>query len=593
MIELERLQIDPIGRTVLHEGKLLQVGSRAFDILLTLASSAGRLVSKDELMRAVWQDSVVQENNLQVHLSTLRKALGGDRRLIVTIPGRGYQLLMRPVTVEAPANVSPRRVDRSVPSSESSVTGRDAIVQRLRRLLEETKVLTLAGAGGIGKTTLAIEVARQAAADYPDGVCFSELAAATTDEAVLSEIAQACGLRPADIAIDIPRLAAALSGKRMLLVLDNAEHVIETVSRIVDTVVAQNDLLRVLVTSREPLRVMPEKVYRVEPLEVPAADATNDEILRCSAVSLFLGRVNLMQLEIGASRVELRLIAEICRRLDGIPLAIELAAASVSALGLDGVLSHLNDRMELLTGGYRNALPRHQTLRATFDWSFAILGHGNRLLFRRLAAFSGTFTLNALCAVVCGDDYPAADAINGICDLVAKSLVNLESDGRVIRYRLSESARAYALEKLAAEAERKLMAKRLASYLSRSRPARAIGNVAPDTDADAESQQWLDEARSVFDWAFSQRGDVQTGVELAPSLAETLLDAGLVHECCARVSQVIDALEALPPASVDPATERRVRAVLASALPYACGGTFSRRAPMSTAPSPIPRRRTA
>ncbi|MGF6852407.1 putative ATPase [Paraburkholderia sp. CI3] len=568
MIDLGRFQIDLEMRTLHQSGTLVPVGSRAFDILAVLVSAAGRLVTKDELLDSVWPKTVVEENNIQVHLSALRKILGEDRNLIVTIPGRGYQLRQRPVESRAPA-VESRAFRRSLPLRETRLTGRDAAVRQISMLLQTTQLLTLTGAGGIGKTSLAIEVARQASNDSSRAVCFVELATATTEDAVLCEVAEACGLSTLDAAVDIAQLAAAVSGKRLLLVLDNAEHVIDAVARIVDALVAASEILRVMVTSREPLRLMQETVYRVEPLDVPSSHSTHAEIVQFPAVKLFLLRVNSIQRYAYAGCEKIHLIGEICRRLDGIPLAIELAAARVAGLGVEGVHRYLHDRFSLLTGGYRTALPRHQTFRATFDWSFSILNPCHQLLFRRLAVFSGGFTFDAMCAVVCDEKYAVADAIGGIGDLVAKSLVNIELEGPVSRYRLSDSARAYALEKLHAEGEQKLIAARHARYVSHCLRPCLADSVAEQLDLEIDFRQSLDDARSAFDWAFSQHGDTRIGVELAAGLTEALLDAGLIHECCTRAEQAIDALEELPPASVDSDTEMRVRATLASALIYA------------------------
>lgn len=337
--------------------------------------------------------------------------------------------------------------------------------------------------------------------------------------------------------------------------LDNAEHVIDAVARIVDALVATSEILRVMVTSREPLRLMQETVYRVEPLDVPPSHSTHAEIVQFPAVKLFLLRVNSIQRYAYAGCEEIHLIGEICRRLDGIPLAIELAATRVAGLGIGGVHRYLHDRFSLLTGGYRTALPRHQTLRATFDWSFFILNPCHQLLFRRLAVFSGGFTFDAMCAVMCDEKYAVADAIGGIGDLVAKSLVNIELEGPVSRYRLSDSARAYALEKLHAQGEQRLIAARHARYASHCLRPCLADSVAEQLDLEIDFRQSLDDARSAFDWAFSRHGDTRIGVELAAGLTEALLDAGLIHECRTRAEQAIDALEELPPASVDSDTE--------------------------------------
>ncbi|ORC51734.1 winged helix-turn-helix domain-containing protein [Paraburkholderia sp. DD10] len=582
MIELGRFHIDLEMRTLRKDGEPVHLGSRAFDILAVVASAGGRLVTKDELMNAVWPNTIVEENNIQVHLSALRKILGADRDLILTVPGRGYQLVRRSNRSAPGQSFAPAPAACPLPPPKTHLVGREAAVRQIRAMLAHAHVLTLVGAGGIGKTSLAIEAARHAAADFVE-VCFVELAALTAHGGVLAAIAEGCGLAGADAAPGVTpgvaQMAAALAQKRRLLVLDNAEHLVDEVAEVVEALVAECASLRVLVTSREPLRIMPEAIFRVDPLDVPQPDSSDAEILQQSAVNLFLLRANSLQRKVGAERAELRLVGEICRRLDGIPLALELAAARVVALGVEGVYQRLDDRMAILAGGYRTALPRHQTLRATFDWSFALLDAGAQSLFRRIAVFGGLFTFEAMCAVVCDAGLTVASAINGISELLAKSLVNVEFDGPVARYRLSESTRAYALEKLQAEGERQDLAARHARYLAcclQARPARTAAGAATSTDSSAADhaavfQHSLDDACSALDWAFSPEGDVRLGVELASNLAGALLDAGMIAECCARTGQAVDALDKLPAASVAAVSEMRVRAALASALPYIHG----------------------
>jgi predicted ATPase/DNA-binding winged helix-turn-helix (wHTH) protein len=520
MIEIGRFQIDLEMRTLRRNGEVVRLGSRAFDILAVVAAAGGQLVTKDALMNAVWPNTVVEENNIQVHLSALRKILGPDRDMILTVPGRGYQLLQRQKSAAPDEARAPVSGVRHAPPPESGLLGRNAEVELIRSMLRQTHVLTLVGAGGIGKTRLAIEAARDTPASLTEPVCFVELAALTTQEAVLGAIAESCGVARTGAQIDIARLAAALAGQSRLLVLDNAEHVICAVALIVDALVAVNDTFRVLVTSREPLRIMAETVFRVDPLDVPPPDADDADILRCSAVKLFLRRADSLQTSVATDSAEIRLIGEICRRLDGIPLAIELAAARVVTLGVEGVCRRLDDRMAILAGGYRTALPRHQTLRATFDWSFTLLDTGTQSIFRRLAIFGGSFTFEAMCAVVCDDELTAANAIGGITELVAKSLVSVSFEGPAANYRLSESTRAYAMEKLQAEGEVQDITLRHARYLSLSFQTRA--------SADRENE----------------RGN-------PPDFQQTLDDA--------RAAQAARALDQLPAGSVDAASERRVR----------------------------------
>jgi predicted ATPase/DNA-binding winged helix-turn-helix (wHTH) protein len=568
MIELGRFQIDLEMRTLWQDGEVVRLGSRAFDILAVVTSAAGRLVTKNELMDAVWPETVVEENNIHVHLSALRKVLGSDRGLILTVPGRGYQLLQAPKKSppEEADSHAPRR--RRLPPPKTDFVGRDAAVREIRAMLDQAHVLTLVGAGGIGKTSLAIEAARHAAADFPGPVCLVELATANTCEAVLAAIVEGCGLPTSGQQPDIEQVATALGKNRRLLLLDNAEHVISYVAETVESLTAANALLRVLVTSREPLRIMPETVFRVDPLDVPPPHSTDAEILQRSAVNLFLIRANSLQGQEDAESLEIQLVGEICRRLDGIPLAIELAAARTVSLGLEGVYRRLDDRMAILAGGYRTALPRHQTLRETFDWSFALLDTSTQSLFRRLAIFGGNFTFEAMCAVVCDAELPIGSVIYGISELVAKSLVNVEFDGPVAKYRFSESTRVYALEKLQSEGETQEITSRSARYLASCFQSRSGETIRRGADNSPDLRQTLDDARRAFDWAFSPDGDLRVGVELASNLVGALLDCGMIEECCTRAAQAVDALEALPARSVDVASEMRVRAALASARPY-------------------------
>ncbi|MDE1182341.1 winged helix-turn-helix domain-containing protein [Paraburkholderia sp.] len=571
MIKIGHFEIDLALRVLRKDGEPVHVGSRAFDILVVLASADGRLVRKDELMDAVWPDTIVEENNLQVHLSTLRKVLGADRDCILTVPGRGYRLVQRR-SDDAPATIVRTRVVARLPAQRTGVIGRDAAVAQVHATLDTTRVLTLTGAGGIGKTTLAIAVAHRLAAEQPDSVCFVELAALKHEDAILAAIADSCGGLDPDVVPRIDAIVALLAGQPRLLLLDNAEHVIGYVAALVERLIASHDALRVLVTSREPLRISPEVVFRVEPLDVPSRDATEHEILEQSSVHLFMSRAQALQGKVWTDRTEIARVGEICRRLDGIPLAIELAAARVVAFGVEGVYRRLDDRMAILAGGYRTALPRHQTLRATFDWSFALLDPDAKSLFRRLAMFGGVFSLEAMCAVACDDALTIGAVIDGIGELAAKSMVSVELDGPVAKYRLTESTRAYALEQLHAEGESQEIAARNARYLaSRFRQGACASSSSSSAlarfEGGSDLQQTLDDARSAFDWAFSDEGDLRLGVELASTLVGALLECCLIEECGRRAARAVAALGDLPAGAVDAVSEMRIRAALASVLP--------------------------
>jgi predicted ATPase/DNA-binding winged helix-turn-helix (wHTH) protein len=463
VIEIGNIQIDLDMRTLRRHGETVPVGSRAFDILVVLARANGRLVSKSELMSAVWPRTFVEENNIQVHLSGLRKLLADDRDMIVTVPGRGYQLSRR-THEQADGRFAacdrPREEEIAPLPGASSLVGRDDTLAAIGDMLADAHMLTLVGAGGVGKSTLAAEAARRLAAQGGAPVHTVALAGLNGRDTVLGAIARQCAVSADTASSNLEGFAKRFGAVRGLLILDNAEHVIAPVAEFIDALAAISDHLRVLVTSREPMRIMAEMLYRIDPLDVPDAQATPAQLSACASVRLFLSRAHAMQAHFGEEGEELRLIGEICRRLGGNPLAIELAAARLTALGLKDIDQRLDDPLAILAGGYRTALPRHRTLRASFDWSYALLDANQQALFRRISVFESAFTLEAMCAIACDDELSPGCAVDGASELVAKSLLAVEFDGACARYRLSETTRAYAREKLQAQAQNGAVAAR-------------------------------------------------------------------------------------------------------------------------------------
>lgn len=476
-MKLGHFDIDLGMRRLQLDGQTVRLGSRAFDILAALVLAGGRLVTRNELMDAVWPGIIVEEGNIDVHMSALSKALGANRDLIVTVPGRGYQCAHAQIIStqeQAPA-------ESSLPVRRATLVGRDAALSQLCKAMDRAPVLTLTGTGGVGKTSLAIEVAHQMAPRFDGLVSFVELASLTTKEAVLRALMESCGLAAGNGNMTIASLAAALSETPRLLLLDSAEHLVGSTAEIVELLLAKNPALRVLVTSREPLRIRSEILFKVDPLDVPKAHSSDAEIRQSPAVDLFMQCANSLPLKISADNHEIGLIGEICRRLDGIPLAIELAAARVEALGVEGVRRRLDDCLAILTGGYRTAMPRHRTLRATLDTSFALLSKSAQHLFQRLSIFNNPFTFEAMRAVVCDTELSEENVIDGIGELVAKSLVNVSLDESEATYRLFESTRAYAADKLRDNAAMLSVASRYTHYVSRNFEAHANrGHTAAD-----------------------------------------------------------------------------------------------------------------
>jgi predicted ATPase len=572
MIRLGQCEVDLSTRELRRSGRPVRLGSRAFDILAVLLASPGRLVTKKEMMHAVWPDVSVEESNIHVQLYMLRKALGADHTCIVNVPGRGYVFVPGRIDSGAVAGVFADSGRNTLPTRRARLIGRGEAIVAVRATLSAAPVLTLVGAGGVGKTTLAIAIARQIEEEGAMAVNAVELAALTDRSEVLRAFFQSCGLATDERELDVVELRDRLSGGPRLLFIDNAEHVVDEVATLVEKLMRGNEQLRFLVTSRERLRVREETVVCVEPLDTPPANAEEREILEHSAVQLFLSRAQATE-AIGLDRSMTRQIGEICRRLDGIPLAIELAAAQVCALGIDGVHSRLDDRLALLTGNSDAELPHHQTLRATFDWSYRLLDETSRKLFRRLAIFGGAFTLGAMCATICDDCLTFGLVIDGIGDLVAKSLVNVEFDGPVVRYRLPESARAYALEQVESEGEFYLLASRNVRYLSAQLdPAEFDEDTTGVAGANSiDVEHHLDDARNIFEWAFSERGDLRLGVELASTMVGALMKRGQLDECAKRAEQAVAAIDGSSERLVDAITEMRVKAALATVLPHLNG----------------------
>lgn len=565
MIQIGTLSVDFEQRDIRHHGASLRIGARALDILEVLHRANGSIVSKDDIMDAVWPGLIVEENRLQVHVATLRKALGADRGLIKTVPGRGYLLIANPaVAHEATPRAAALPADPVATARPVPLVGRQAEIGQIVDMLERAPVVTLVGAGGIGKTSLAGRVAHELRERSGERVLFVALASAATRDDVLLAIAAELGLGT-DGVPGIDRIAEAFAASPALIVLDNAEHVVDLVADFVDTLTSRAPSLRVLATSREPLHISAEAVFRVSPLAVPEGGTPVDEIVRHSAVELFLARIRAATPDCEVDAAGIRLVGDICRRLDGLPLAIELAAARVATLGLEIVAARLDDRLNLLTGGLRSALPRHQTLRATFDWSYVLLDAAARSLFRRMACFVGPFTFDAAREVAMDPGMSAAETIAVLGELVAKSLVTVEFHGAQARYRLTESTRAYAFEKLHNEGEFDVVAERHARYEREQGEARM-----PPQAPDLASPR-------VAAGVSAPREPVaaEPRVREADALALALLEPARMRECAQPARRALDAIEAGDAGGIDAAREMRLRAAYATALLHTDGDTHA------------------
>ena len=535
-IEFGRFKLLSQRRELQADGRPIELGGRALDVLLALIDARGVVLSKDELMGRVWPGRVVEENNLQAQVSALRRALGADRDLIRTVTGRGYQFTGEVRTPSAGASL---RRGSNLPQPVSELIGRESAVIEVMDLMRAHRLVTLAGIGGIGKTRLGLEVGRRLVPRFGDGVWLAELGPVSEPQLVAITVATALGFSPAGGRVSAPGVASALVAKQVLLLLDNCEHVIEVAAGMAEAVLRASPESRVLATSREPLRAEGEHVYQVPPLDVPAEDNLDlEEALRHGAVKLFVARARAAEPRYLPDARLATVKVAICRHLDGIPLAIELAATRVASFGVEGVAARLDDRFRLLTGGQRTALPRHQTMRATLDWSYELLADSIRVILRRLAVFAGAFSLEAASAVTRG----AAPAIVDcpVADLVAKSLISADVNGPVVYYHLLETTRAYALEKLRESGELERFKRRHAEYYR---------DLFERAEAEWESQptaEWLlrygreiDNIRTALDWAFSSGGDTTIGVALTAASVPLWFQLSLMDECRARVERAL------------------------------------------------------
>jgi predicted ATPase/DNA-binding winged helix-turn-helix (wHTH) protein len=457
-MSFDSFRLIPKRQLLLKDGAPVHLGSRALEILILLVERAGELVSRDELMAGVWPDVFVEENTLRVHMSYLRRALGdgrSGRRYLINIPGRGYRFVAPINWCEAETEPAPAATaggpDNNLPASKMRALGREEKIRVLQIDMTKHRLITIVGPCGVGKTAVALAVAESALRSYEDGVWFVDLALLDDAALIPNALAAAIGLA-VDGERTAPRLVDQLRHKKMLIVLDSCEHVVTAAAALAEHVLAEAPGVRILATSREPLCAYGERVSRLLPLGLPAdtADLSVSDIIAYPSVQLFIERTAAYIGGFQLTDADAPIVADICRKLDGIPLAIELAAARVDAFGLRQLSLLLDDRFRILNKGGRTATPRHRSLDAALDWSYDFLPEAERALLRRLSLFSNAFTLDMVLALATDDGMDMAD---GIANLVAKSLIVADTDGPVVQYRLLDFTRAYVLGKMVANGE--------------------------------------------------------------------------------------------------------------------------------------------
>jgi predicted ATPase len=476
--------------------------------------------------------------------------------LDATAPPMEARLSELVAAVQQVLEATPRH---NLPAQLTPLIGREEELAEIAALLDRSRLVTLTGAGGIGKTRASLQVAANLLKGFGDGVWLVELAPLTRGDYIPTTVAQVLGLKLASDGDPVEHLVRALKGKQTLFVFDNCEHLVEPAARVLAAILHGCADVKVLASSRQALGIKGELTYRMPSLAVGngssivAADA-----MRYAAIELFVECARGVDTRFSLTDETAPIVADICRRLDGIPLAIELAAARVKVLSPKQLRERLDERFRVLTGGDRSALAHHQTMRALIDWSYDLLDERECTLFRRLGIFVNGFTLEGATAVGSGEELDELDLFDVLASLVDKSLVVAEPQGDAVRYRLLESTRAYALEKLAAAGERELLADRHLRYL-RDRFAELWERreqTAQTAELAVALQTELEDLRAALDGALA-RSAVIDGGELLANVGANLLNIGLEVEGMARCEAYLAAL---------PAEQSRLRARLSMVL---------------------------
>jgi predicted ATPase/DNA-binding winged helix-turn-helix (wHTH) protein len=554
-------------RLLEKNGVPVKIGSRALDILVTLLEQAPEVVSKHDLNRRAWGRLIVDEGSIRAQIVRLRKRLDdGDSAVsyIANIPGRGYCFTGAVAwsVCEATARKAPMAA-LHLPRGPLLMVGRDDAARELTARLKKLRFVSIVGPGGIGKTTVALALAHRMLGEFQGAIHFLDLGALEDPRLLASMLASQLGV----VAVSdqpLPAILTFLREQRMLLVFDSCEHVIEAVAALAENIFRDAPDVHILTTSREALRAEGEQVHHLPPLECPpdyAEPLTAVQALSFPAVELFVKQVANSVHRFELTDADAPIVAEICRRLDGIALALELAASRVGAHGVRGVASLLDKHFRLLWRGRRTALPRHQTLSATLDWSYNLLSGTEQLVFRRLAIFVGGFSLAAL--QVASEGLDPAELTETVATLVDKSLVTSDG-GSAARYRLLETTRAYAWPKLSESGEHQMIARRHCEQLTEALEKFGAQIWArPSADSINFFASNLSNLRAALDWCFSGHGDNALGARLSGASASLFFLARLLPEC---VTWTERALAVLDPAGAGTRLELELLACFSQSL---------------------------
>lgn len=542
-------RLSPAARLLERNDRRVELGSRAMDILIVLTERAADVISNRELIARVWRDLKVEEGSLRFHVAALRKVLGEGQsgaRYVSNVPGRGYCFvapILRAAETNPPVQASGRV--HTLPARLMRIVGRDEAIQSISTQLAAQRFVTIVGPGGIGKTTVAVSVSHALLESFEGTVHFADLGPIGDPHLVPSALASLLGLS-VNSDDSAPSLLEFLRDKRMLLVLDSCEHVIDNVATLAEEIFRNAPQVHILATSRESLRVEGEQVHRLLPLDCPPDEPRliASKAMTFPAIRHFVERVNSSGHTFELSDSDAPTVAAICRRLDGIALAIELAASQIQAFGITGTAALLNERFELLWHGRRTALPRHQTLSAALDWSYDLLSNEERTTLRCLSIFVGPFSLEAALSVAARGHAHRASTTDIIASLVAKSLATVIVQRSLVRYRLLDTTRAYVLEKLIESGERDAVARRHALYYRELLDATDIESTSESSPETTDIYwEYVENVRAALEWCFSTSGNIEVGTALAAAAAPLFVDLSLLNECRIWSERSIAALD--------------------------------------------------
>ena len=513
-------------RTLLRNGVVVPLGDRALDLLIYLAERPGQVIAKKELIDNVWSDVTVEEGSLRVHVAAIRKALGdgqfGDR-YIANVQGRGYSFVGAIARREAGIASREERSQRQgrLPPRPARMVGRDPVVDEIKDGLREDRFVTLLGPGGVGKTTVAAAVGHALAEEFNGEVYFVDLTNLADPKQVATTVGASLGLA---LDSDEPglKLIDLVRSRKLLVILDNCERLIDAAAAIAEQLYQETAEVRILATSREMLRVEGERCYHVSPLDFPphGSEQTVDTVRRYPAVELFVERMLAGGGGSAPTEAEVPLVAEICRKLDGLPLAIALAAGQAAGLGVKNTAARLVSRTELWKLGRRTNVARHRTLKATLDWSFDLLTDVERIVFRRVAPFVGHFTLEGARCVAGERDWREGEIFDAIAGLAGKSLIATRLVQGQPQYRLLDTTRAYALDRLEEHAEADAIFLRYAQYAVKQLELQSsLPSALPLTQRAAASSDELGDLRAAPEAGFRPRGDGETARRFATASA--------------------------------------------------------------------------